>query len=192
MKMTSKNDKFDLLLVTGLTSNLFYSISYPIIHTICIKDMNSNLLSLSALLSSILTIVIIQLWLKKSDKLYELFGISLFIEGLAFGILLIEFLLKNITPATYYVMDCVLTSTLTRNIMSGGNRLKAIRYKDEEREKFDNKITLYCNIASIIGFGFSTIFTLNTNIAFVFMWIGIAIDNIFYYIVYKKEKKNYI
>lgn len=190
--VSQKNNKFDLLLITGLTSNLFYSISYPIIHTICVKDLNSNLLSFSALLSSIFAIVILQLWLNHSDKLYyQTFGISLFLEGLTFGILLIAFLLGKITPSIYYVADCILTSIITRNIISGGNRLKAIRYRNEEREIFDNKSTLYCNIASILGFGFSSIITLNTNVAFTLMWLGIVIDNIFYYIVYKEENKNY-
>lgn len=190
--VSQKNNKFDLLLITGLTSNLFYSISYPIIHTICVKDLNSNLLSFSALLSSIFAIVILQLWLNHSDKLYyKTFGISLFLEGLTFGILLIAFLLGKITPSIYYVVDCILTSIITRNIISGGNRLKAIRYRNEEREIFDNKSTLYCNIASILGFGFSSIITLNTNVAFTLMWLGIVIDNIFYYIVYKEENKNY-
>ncbi|MDY2737112.1 hypothetical protein [Intestinibacter sp.] len=186
-----KSKKIDLLLVAGFTSNLFYSISYPIIHTICIKDLSSNLLSFSALLSSIFTIIITQIWLNHSEKLYKSFSVSLFIEGLSFGILLIAFLLGKITPSIYYLTDCILTSIITRNIISGGNRLKAIRYRDEDREVFDNKSTLYCNVASITGFGFSSFITLNTNIAFIFMWLGIVIDNFFYYIVYKKENKRY-
>lgn len=186
-----KFKQIDLLLIAGFTSNLFYSISYPIIHTICIKDLSSNLLSFSALLSSIFTIIITKLWLKYSEKLYKTFSISLFIEGLMFGILLIAFLLGKITPAIYYLVDCILTSIITRNIISGGNRLKAIRYRHEQREKFDNKSILYCNIASITGFGFSSFITLNIKIAFIFMWLGIVVDNIFYYIVYKKECKNY-
>ena len=189
--VSHKNNKFDLLLFTGLTSNLFYSISYPIIHTVCVKDLSSNLLSFSALISSIFAIIVTQLWLKYSDKLYEYFGVFLSLEGITFGLLLIGFLLNKVTPATYYVMDCVLTSIITRNIISGGNRLKAIRYRDEEREIFDNKGTLYCNVASIIGFSFSSMYTLNTSIAFIFMWIGIVVDNFFYYVVYKEENKNY-
>ena len=186
-----KFKNFDLLLLTGFTSNLFYSISYPIIHTICVKDMSSNLLSFSSLLSCILATIVLQVWLKYSDQLYKTFGISLFLEAVAFGLLTLSFLVGKATPSTYYLVDCILTSILTRNVISGGNRLKAIRYKDQEREIFDNKSMMYCNIASILGFGFSSFITLNTKLAFGFMWVGIAIDNIFYYVVYRAENKNY-
>lgn len=189
---SQKNNKFDLLLITGLTSNLFYSIAYPVIHTICINDMNSKLVSFSSLLSCILATIVINLWLKYSDSLYKTFGISLLLEGICFGMLTFAFIIGKASPATYYLIDCILTATLTRNVISAGNRLKAIRYKDQEREIFDNKTTMYCNIASILGFGFSSLIALSTNIAFVFMWVGISIDNIFYYIVYREENKNYI
>lgn len=191
MNIFEKNSKYDALLIAGLTSNLFYSMSYPIIHTICIKDLNSNLLSFSSLLSCILAIIISRAWLKYSDKLYKTFGISLLLEGISYAILLVLFLSNKMTPAIYYVCDSILVATITRNIISGGNRLKAIRYQHEEREVFDNKSVLYCNIACVVGFGFSSIITLNTGVAFVLMWFGMVVDNIFYYIIYKKENKDY-
>lgn len=81
-KLLKKNSKYDALLLAGLTSNLFYSMSYPIVHTICIKDLSSNLLSFTSLLSCILAIILSQAWLKYSDKLYKTFGISLLLEGI--------------------------------------------------------------------------------------------------------------
>lgn len=190
-KLFEKNNKYDALLLAGLTSNLFYSMSYPIVHTICIKDLNSNLLSFTSLLSCIFAIMLSQLWLKYSDKLYKTFGISLLLEGILYAILLVLFLSNKMTPAMYYVWDSIIMAIITRNIISGGNRLKAIRYRHEEREIFDNKSILYCNISCVIGFGFSSIITLNTNVAFILMWFGMVVDNAFYYLIYRKENKQY-
>lgn len=190
-KLLKKNSKYDALLLAGLTSNLFYSMSYPIVHTICIKDLSSNLLSFTSLLSCILAIILSQAWLKYSDKLYKTFGISLLLEGILYAILLVLFLSNKMTPAMYYVWDSIIMAIITRNIISGGNRLKAMRYRHEEREIFDNKSTLYCNISCVIGFGFSSIITLSTNMAFILMWIGMVVDNAFYYLIYRKESKQY-
>lgn len=184
--------KYDLLILTGLFSNMFYSISYPIIHTICIQNITSNFMSLTQLISCILAILVSQLWIKYSDKLYKLFGIFLIFECILFGILLISFLLNIINPKTYYIVDCILSSTITRNIINGGCRLRAIRYKGKERELYDHKNTIICNIASIGGFAFSSIFILSTKLAFILMFLGISIDNIFYYIVYKHTNKTYV
>lgn len=188
--MKFKN-KIDLLLIAGFTSSLFYSAAYPIIHIVCIKDLNSNLMSLASLLNCIFVILVSKIWLKYSDKLYKTFGISLFLEALLYCILLIAFLINKITPAAYFLIDCLLSAIITRNIISGGNRLKALRYKDRDREEFDNKTILYGNIANVIGYSFSTIFTLNRNLAFILMWVGIVIDNVFYYLVYRNEIKKY-
>lgn len=183
--------KYDLLIITGLFSNIFYSIAYPIIHTICIQNITSNFMSLTQLISCVLAILISQLWIKYSDRLYKLFGISLIFECILFGALLILFLSNLIDPKIYYITDCILSATITRNIINGGCRLKAIRYKEKEREMYDHKNTIICNIASIGGFAFSSIFVLPTKLAFILMFMGISVDNIFYYIVYKNTNKNY-
>ncbi len=184
-------NKFDLLIISGLFSNLFYSIAYPIIHIKCMQDISSNFMSLSQLISCILAIIISQLWIKYSDKLYKTFGISLVLECVFFGALLVLFLLGLVTPKIYYIIDCILSATITRNIINGGCRLKAIRYEGQNRELYDHKNTVMCNIASICGFLFSSLYTLPTNLAFFLMFIGVSVDNLFYFLVYKETNKNY-
>lgn len=188
--MESKN-KFDLLIISGLFSNLFYSIAYPIVHIKCMQDISSNFMSLSQLISCFLAIVISRLWIKYSDKLYKTFGISLVLECAFFGALLVLFLYGIVTPKIYYITDCILSATITRNIINGGCRLKAIRYNNKDREMYDHKNTIMCNIASICGFLFSTLYTLSTSVAFILMFVGISVDNLFYFIVYKNTNKNY-
>ncbi len=189
--MDSMKTKFDLLILSGLFSNLFYSVAYPIIHIKCMQDISSNFMSLSQLISCVLAIIISQLWIKHSDKLYKTFQISLFLECIFFGLLLFFFLIGVVTPKIYYIVDCILSATITRNIINGGCRLKAIRYEGQCRELYDHKNTVMCNIASILGFLFSSLYTLPTNIAFILMFVGVSIDNLFYGCVYNETNKNY-
>ena len=186
-----KNKNIDFLLFAGFTSNLFYSISYPIIHTILIKGINSNFMSFVSLLSCVLAIIVNKIWLKYSDKLYKHFGKMLFLEGIFYGSLVLLFITKNIDVWRYYLIDALLYSSITLNIICGGTRLKAIRYKDKNREEFDNKNNLLCNLSCIFGYGFGALTKLNINFAFILMFIGTIVDNLFYYIIYKKENKNY-
>lgn len=188
--MKTKN-KIDLLIISGLFSNLFYSIAYPIVHTKCMQDISSNFMSLSQLISCFLAIIISQLWIKHSDKLYKTFGISLVLECVFFGALLVLFLYGIVTPKIYYITDCILSATITRNIINGGCRLKAIRYSNKNRELYDHKNTIMCNVASICGFLFSALYVLPTQLAFILMFIGVSVDNLFYFIVYKNTNKNY-
>lgn len=48
----------DKLILSGFISMLFYSVSYPVVHTVTIQNLNSKLLSVSSLISCILIIVI--------------------------------------------------------------------------------------------------------------------------------------
>lgn len=181
----------DKLILSGFISMLFYSVAYPVVHTVTIQNLDSRVLSASSFISCILVIIVNKVWLTKSEELYKKFGIMLFIESLLYFIILIMILTKNITPQKYYILDTLLFSSITRNIICGGNRLKAIRYKDNDREEFDNKSVMFYNVASIIGYGISSIIKVPTNIAFVIMYVGIISDNFIYYIVYKQTNKDY-
>ena len=186
-----KTKKIDFLIISGLFSNLFYSIAYPRVHTKCMQDISSNFMSLSQLISCLLAILISQLWIKHSDKLYNTFEISLVLECVFFGALLVLFLFGIVTPKIYYIVDCILSATITRNIINGGCRLRAIRYEGQDREMYDHKNVVMCNIASICGYLFSTLYILPIHLAFILMFVGVSVDNLFYFIVYKETNKNY-
>lgn len=181
----------DGLLITGLISNLFYSLAYPVIHTTIMKSLDSRLMSFGSLASCIIVIIVSKIWIKHSEKMYSKFSLMLLLEGILYFILLILTLNKTISMQIYYIIDVILFASITRNIICGGNRLKAIRYKDKSREEFDNKSTVYCNIASILGFGISSIIKFNLHLALIIMFIGVIIDNFIYYKVYKSTNKEY-
>ena len=182
-------NKPDPLVVGGALSNLFYSVAYGVVHTTCIQYVTPNIVSLASLINCILATVVAKIWLDNSKKLYKTFGPLLAIEGITYGILTLLFLTGLINPGMYLIVDAMLSATITRNITCAVTRLKSIRYNGDKREQFDNKTVLYCNITSVIGFGFSSLYVLPTNLAFIIMFVGIAIDNIFYYYVFKKENK---
>lgn len=126
------NKKVDLLLFAGAISNLFYSIAYPVVHTITVQSINSNILSFTSLLNCIFVVIITKIWLSKSEKLYKYFGILLFLEAVAYTILTILFLTGLADSVTYFIADGILGALITRNIICGGTRLKSRRYIGEK------------------------------------------------------------
>lgn len=188
----NKIKQADPLVIGAALSNLFYSLAYPIVHTVTMQGLSSSWVSFASLANCFLASIITKLWLKRSKKLYYFYGIMLGIEVIVYAILTILFLTNVTTPAMYYMGDAILSAVITRNIICGGTRLKALRYEGEEREEYDNKNSYYSYITSIIGFAISSFIVFSTPVGFILMFVGIAIDNIFYYYVFKEEKSKEI
>lgn len=175
----------DDLLIANFLGNLFFSISYPTIHFVLIKDVGEKIISLNAIVMCLVGIVFPILWNKKSDFMYRKYGYLLTIEGISYILLTILFICGLIDSKFYYLLDTLLFAIIAKNIICGGNRLRASRYKNEDREEYDNNSALVSNSSSLIGFTISFLFVIPTNIAFILIAFGIIIDNIFYYKAYK-------
>lgn len=175
----------DDLLIGNFLSNLFYSIAYPTIHFILISDVTEKLISANQIIICFAGIIFPIIWNQKSDRLYKKYGYLLSLEGILYSLLIVAILFSVITPRMYYLVDTILFSILTKNIICGLNKLKIYRYKGNTREEYDNNVNIVCNISSLIGFSISLIVSISKNIAFIFMGIGIVLDNIFYYKAYK-------
>ena len=132
--------KFDLLIISSIASNLFYSLSYPIVHTYLMSFVDSRTVSICSLMSCVIVALVNKLWLRYSKKLYKYFKHLLIIETIVYSILVGMILSNSISPYTYYIFDTLLFATITNNIICGGVKLKSLRYQGEEREKFDNTI----------------------------------------------------
>lgn len=132
--MLKLNKNIDELLIAGALSNLFYSVAYPIVHTITMKSINSNIMSLASLINCILVAIITKVWLNKSKELYKTFGVLLGVEVIAYGILTGLFLIRIADLFIYFMGDALMSAIITRNIICGGTRLKALRYEGEARE----------------------------------------------------------
>lgn len=117
--------------------------------------------------------------------MYKKYGYLLTIEGIAYILLTVLIVLGIINTKFYYLLDTLLFAIVTKNIICGGNRLRASRYKDKDREEYDNNSVLVANISSLIGFTISFLFKIPVSIAFIIMGFGVIVDNIFYYKAYK-------
>lgn len=179
----------DELLIGNLISNFAYSFSYPFVYYSLMNSINENLISINSIAICLGGIVIPYIWNKYSDKIYSYYGYILFSEIIFYSILVLLILFKIINNKIYYILDTFLFVFITKNIICGNNKLISIKYKNKEREEYDNNLTIVSNSSSLIGFILSLFFHIDINIAFIFIWIGIVSDNIFYYISYKKSKK---
>lgn len=180
----------DLMIQACFWSNMFYSMSYPFIHLFIMKDdaITGRLVSIQQVVMCLSIILINNLWNKYSLQFYKWFKVFLFLESITYLILMLGMSLDIFSPFIYYVADMILFSLITKNIICGSNKLRALRYKDEAREKYDNTIPIAAAFATLIGSFIAIVINIPIPIAFMLSWIGIVIDNIFYWIVYDKYK----
>ena len=184
-----KNIFKDKLLLANFISNLFYSTAYPTVHFVLIKNIDERIISLNSIIVCIAGIITPMIWNKKSDEMYSKYGYLLTMEGISYILLTLAFILGAVDSKLYYLIDTILFSIITKNIICGGNKLRAIRYNGEEREKFDNDCNILSNASSLIGFTVSLLLPLPKYIAFIMLGLGIISDNIFYYRAYKEGNK---
>lgn len=179
----------DLMIQASFWSNLLYTIAYPVIHLYLMQYINAKIMSISSIVICLSTIIVNFIWNKYSNRLYKFFNYFLFLEGLSYFILTIVLILNFVSPIYYYIIDTILLSLITKNIVCGGNKLRSIIYRKEQREKYDNTSQIAVNAACLIGYGINVILDISINIALVISLLGIIIDNIFYSIIYIKENK---
>lgn len=176
----------DELLIGSFISNLMYSLAYPSIHYALIKSVNENIISFNSIITCLGGIIAPSIWNKYSDKIFKKYKNLLILEILFYSILIASLLAGIVNNKFYYIADTLLFSLITKNIICGNNKIISIKYKDKEREEYDNNFSMLCNISSLIGYSCSFLFSLKSNVAFIAILLGISLDNIFYYVAYKK------
>ncbi|QXE20436.1 hypothetical protein [Clostridium sp. 001] len=178
----------DELITANFLSNLFYSVAAPTIQYILISAVGSKIIAFNSIVVCVSGVIVPTLWNKFSDKIYKEYGHFLIAETIGYIILMLLILNNIISNVAYCILDTFIFSIVSKNLICGNNKLKATRYLKNEREKFDNNIVVASNGSSLIGFTVSLLFNIPSNIAFILTTIGICIDNIFYFKVYKEEK----
>jgi hypothetical protein len=152
------------------------------------NGITERIISANQVIVCLAIILIHSLWNKYSSIFYKWFKVLLLIEGLLYSVLMYGMAMKIFSPFTYYLTDTLIFSFITNNIICGANKITSIRYKGESREKYDNTISIAAAAATLIGSSVAIIIKIPTSIAFILSWVGIIIDNIFYWIVYNKQK----
>ncbi len=169
-----------------LWSSLFYSMSYPFIHLYLMRNITEKMVSLNQIAICVFIIVVNNIWNKYSDKLYKYYKHILATEGILYLILHLGMVFNKLSPIYYYAIDTFLFCMVTKNIMCGGNKLRSKAYKDENREKYDNTVQIVAAVATLCGASIAIALDIKIQVAFILSWIGIAVDNVFYWMAYDK------
>lgn len=189
--MTDKDRKIriDGMLLATLLTNLFYSATYPYIHKQVMECVSDSIIALNQIINCLSIIIIGAIWNRKSKKLFNLYPLYCVLETLV-GIVTTIYVIISKNIVVYYILDTLVFAIITRNIICGGIKLRAIRYDTEDkREHFDNNNNSMSAIATILGSVIAMFLTLNFNTMIILATIGNCIDNIFYIVIWYKTNK---
>ena len=182
--------KPDAMLTATFFADCFYSATYPYIYKEIMSGISGGTVAIQQIVNCLSVILFSALWNRFSDRLFPFYAVLCVLECLA-GFctsLYVTFHPENILM--YYVLDTLLFCLITRNIICGGVRLRAMRYPTEQqREHFDNSNNAVSAAATIIG----SLIAIKLNLNFVHMiWLatfGNMIDNFFYINIFLKSRK---
>ena len=169
-------------------STIFYSATYPYIHKEVVSVASETIIAVTQIITCVSVVVFGWLW-NKTSKLFRYYHILCVAETLL-GVVssLIATFTGNIIA--YYIIDILIFSIVTRNIICGGNKLRSMRYATETaREHFDNNNLSANAIATIIGSVIAMILKLDFIPMLWIATVGNAIDNTFYIAIYIKQKE---
>lgn len=192
--MIKKLKNIDLMLLATFLCTIFYTATYPIIYKIIMSTVHKNFISINQIVTCSSIILFNSIWNKYSNKLFKYFPALCALETVCTLIVTTYISISKASITSFYILNTLIFVIVTRNIICGGSRLKALKYSTpSKREKFDNNNNSYASLATIIGASIAIVLEMN----FITMvWIaafGSCIDNILYIIVYKnlvKESKN--
>ena len=187
----SMKKKPDAMLMATFFADCFYSATYPYIYKEIMSGISSGTVAVNQIVNCISVILFSTLWNKFSDSFFPSYAVLCVLECLA-GLcmsLYVTFHPENLLM--YYILDTTLFCLITRNIICGGVRLRAVRYPTEQlREQFDNNNNAVSAAATIIGSAAAVFLHLD----FVHMvWIatiGNMTDNIFYIYIFFHSRKD--
>ena len=185
MKNTTSFEK--QMLLANLLTTLLYSMTYPYIHSIIIKQIPEYYISLNMIINCLGTIIFSMIWKKYSDKLFTYYHIFSWLECLFTVLLIMGVVLHIISLPAYYLLDVIIFSTLTRNMICAGIKLRALLFTTEHtREKYDNNSNICNAVATLIGSLLSMIIKLPFEFMLIIAMIGNIVDNLIYTRIYCK------
>ena len=184
-----KLKKIDCMILGTFLSSLFYASSYPRIHKFLVESINDDLLAVSQIATCLSIMIFGKIWNDNSKKIFKFYPIICVSEVIANVVTIIWFIFNpNIT--LYYIIDTIIISTLSRNIICGYNKLLALRYRGvDDREKFGNNANSAYALATIIGSFIAMVLNFDLIPMLFIATFGNCMDNIFYiYAFYHTDK----
>lgn len=182
------NKKVDGMLIATFLTTIFYSTTYPSIHKEIMGNVSDSIIAINQIVNCLSIVILGSLWNKKSEKIFKYYPAFCILETIL-SILSTFFAVVTQNIMSYYIVDTLIFSIVTRNICCGGVKLKAIRYNSEkEREQFDNNNNSSSAIATIIGSIIAMILDLDFTVMLWLATLGNAIDNMFYLLIFRNTK----
>lgn len=181
-------NKIDGILLATFLTTIFYSATYPYIHKEIMANVTDTIIALNQIINCLSIVILGSIWNKKSNQLFKYYPVFCVCEtALGIGSTIWATATHNIMA--YYIVDTFIFAIVTRNIICGGVKLKAIRYNSEEkREHFDNNNNSASAVATIIGSIIAMLLNLDFSIMLWIATFGNAIDNIFYLFIFRNTQ----
>lgn len=179
----------DKLLLGAFLANIAYTIGYPTIQEMTMKAADSRLISLVSLINCAGIVLIGQLWEKfGEEKLMKFFPIYAIGDIVSYIALCVIFMATG--DAKMYYLGQVICSTVTiKNVGFGISFIRAKRYSNGSRAKYDNLAAVLESIASLLGFGLAAVIKIPLTESLILMGLGTLIENFYmikvYYELYK-------
>lgn len=178
-----------LMLISNFVSVLFYSMSYPYIYAQTCKIVPTYYISIEQLLSCTSTIIFCWLWNKYSDRLFNHYVKIIVAETLLDVILFADVIIRN-DLKFYFLLNVIIYALITRNMACGGTKMRAmVNPTERDREQYDNNSNIVVSVATILGTVAAFIYMPDFKVLCVLALIGNVSDNVLYWHIYRKIKK---
>lgn len=188
--MKKKLSSIDLMILATFITTITYSSTYPFIHKQLMMVVSEKLVALTNILDCVGIILADRIWQTNGKKLYKSYILFCVLECVT-TIATTTYCLLSKDLISYYIIDTVAFAVMTRNVICGGRRLRALRYKDEEsRVKYENDNSTVASIATLVGSGISMLIGLPFEVMIIIATIGNCIDNVFYIKIFMETDNN--
>lgn len=148
---------------------------------------SDNFIAINQIINCLSIIVFGFVWNKFSDKIFKFYPLFCVLET-TLGIAITVFAIVTNHILAYYILDTLVFALVTRNIICGGVKLKAMRYRtEEEREQFDNNDNSMTSLGFLIGSIIALFLKLDFTTMLCIATFGNMIDNIIFIVIYYKE-----
>ena len=179
----------NIMLAATFISNLFYAMSYPYIYAQTVKVVPQAFISIEQILCCAGTMLFCWIWNKFSDKLFKYYELFLIAEIVADSILFADVIIRR-DLRFYFMLNVIIYSIITRNLICGGNKMRAkINPSEKERERFDNNNNIMNSASTLLGAGLAMILSPELKPLFILALIGNIADNFFFLYICRGIKK---
>lgn len=177
------------LILASFLSTLFFGIGMPVETTYIFHALAPKAIALRDIIVCLGSLLATNLWNRYGDKLYPYWGILAILEVVCTAIIMAGLFIFPGMETTYFIGMGLVNALIVRNMVCGGNKLRALLFEGKERELFDNYNMMAMSSAVIIGGIVNLLYTPPIWLAFTCIFIGVTVDNILYWRVWKNSQK---